>query len=169
VLVSAALSALLPSTTYHYQLAVTDGFGNTTYGNDQSFTTGTQLTGPLAVTLLAGPGDPPGNTAVLYGRVTTNGTPTTWYFEYGPTTAYGQQTPATWLGATSTSPQVFSQVSLKPSQKSWHFRLVATNGAGTSIGADQPFLLPLQMSLKTARHARRSAHHSLRAHGTRHH
>ncbi|MGZ4257252.1 MAG: beta strand repeat-containing protein [Gaiellaceae bacterium] len=167
--VSAALSGLLPSTTYHYQLVVTDAFGNTTSGSDQSFTTGTQLTGPLAVTLLAGPGDPPGNTAVLYGRVTTNGTPTTWYFEYGPTTAYGQQTPAMWLGATSTGVQVFTPVSLKPPQKTWHFRLVATNGAGTSIGADQPFSTPLQMSLHTVRHARRSARHSLRAHGPRRH
>ena len=152
--VSAVLTGLTPGSVYHFQLVVTDTLSNTTTGADQSFTTGTSLVGPLAVTLLAGPGDPDHNVA-LYGRVTTNGTPTTWYFEYGPTTAYGQQTQAMWLGATSTAVQVFSQADLdaKPSQKTWHFRLVATTEPG-------------RRSVPTSRSRLRSKCHCTR-HGTR--
>ena len=39
-LVSAAISGLTPGATYHFQLVVTDNFGNKTRGTDQSFTTG---------------------------------------------------------------------------------------------------------------------------------
>ena len=145
VQVSAALGSLAPSSTYHFQLVVTDGLGNTTAGGDQSFTTGSQVVGPLAQTLGPVAGDPPGTTAVLNGLVTTNGTPTTWFFQYGTTAAYGQQTPALLLGAASTAVQVAASVTLKPPPpgKTWHFRLVATNQAGTSFGGDISFTTPL--------------------------
>jgi Ca2+-binding RTX toxin-like protein len=162
VQVSAVLTGLSPGSSYHYQLVVTDSLGNTISGDDQSFTTGSSLVGPLAVTLLPAAGGPPNTDAVLIGRVTTNGIPTTWYFEYGTTTAYGQQTAAHLLGATSTAVQVASAVDLNPPPKTtWHYRLVATNQAGTSFGADQSFTLPLKAPLgqtRLVRPLRRFAH-----------
>ncbi len=145
VQVSAAVSSLLPGTTYHFQLVATDGLGNTFAGGDQSFTTGTQILGPTAVTLSPSAGTPPGNTAVLTGLVNTNGTPTTWFFQYGTTTAYGQQTAATLLGATSTGVLVATQVPLSPAPPSqtWHYRLVVTNQVGTAFGSDVSFSKPL--------------------------
>ena len=106
--VSATIGGLTPGTTYHFQLVVTDGLGNTTLGDDETFTTATPPpaphAGPFAETLAPAQVDPVG--AILLGRVTTNGAHIVWYFEYGLTTAYGSQTPATDLGATSTPAQV---------------------------------------------------------------
>ena len=138
VQVSALISGLLMGTTYHFQLVATDGSGNTFAGDDQSFTTGSQLLGPAAITLAPSPGSPPDNTFVLNGLVGTNGTPTTWFFQYGTTTAYGQQTPPNFLGATSTGVLVAAPVTLSPPppKQVWHYRLVATNQAGTAFGGD---------------------------------
>ena len=152
VLVSAAIGGLTPGTTYHYQLVVTDGLGNTTLGNDESFTTATPAPpahpGPFAETLAPAQVDPVG--AILLGRVTTNGAHVVWYFEYGLTTAYGSQTPATGLGATSTPAQVFYPVTIKPNT-TYHYRLVVTNEFGTSFGADKAFSAPKGTSFKSAK------------------
>jgi hypothetical protein len=183
VVVSAPVTGLLSGTIYHFQLVVMDAFGNTTSGDDQSFTTGTPLVGPIAQTLPVTNGSPPGNTATFNGVVTTNKTPTTWFFQYGTTTAYGQQTPATFLGATSIPVQVAFSVTLSPgTSKTWHYRLVATNAAGTSLGSDATVNLPLsggsassneilalQLGLHAARlEAMRTARTTHRAHHKRH-
>jgi len=146
-LVSAAISGLSPGTTYHFQLVVTDGVGNTTAGNDQSFTTGSlPHGGPLATTLPPAAGDPPPDSNVLVGSITTNGVPTTYFFQWGTTTAYGQQTPAHQLGSTAFPVLVWDTISTKGagSKATLHYRLVATNEFGTSFGNDVAFTLPLK-------------------------
>ena len=162
VLVSAAIGGLTPGTAYHFQLVVTDGLGNTTLGNDQSFTTSTPPppphAGPFAETLAPAQVDPVG--AILLGRVTTNGAHIVWYFEYGLTTAYGSQTPATDLGATSTPAQVFYPVSIKPNT-TYHYRLVVTDEFGTSFGADKSFSGPKGTSFLSAKQSARSGRSNL--------
>ena len=146
-LVSAAISGLTPGTTYHFQLVVTDGLGNTTLGNDQSFTTGSlPHGGPLATTLPPAAGDPQPDNNVLVGSITTNGVPTTYFFQWGTTTAYGQQTPAHQLGSTAFPVLVWDTISTKGagSKATLHYRLVATNEFGTSFGNDVAFTLPLK-------------------------
>ena len=62
LLVSAAIGGLTPGTTYHYQLVVTDGLGNRTLGDDETFTTATPPpaphAGPFAETLAPSAGRP---------------------------------------------------------------------------------------------------------------
>ncbi len=161
LLVSAAISGLAPGTTYHYQLVVTDTLGNVTAGNDQAFTTGVPANpGPTALTLPASPGDAPPHDATLLGRVTTNGVPTTYFFEYGLTTAYGQQTAAQQLGSTSIPVLVWDYLTGLKSKTTYHFRLVATNQVGTSYGADNSLVAPFKsttLSITTLRAAKSAA------------
>ena len=139
-LVSAAISGLTPGATYHFQLVVTDALGNVTLGNDQAFTTAAvPHSGPVAMTLPANAGDPP-HDATLLGSVTTNGVPTTYFFQWGLTVAYGQQTAAQLLGSTAIPVLVWDSIDAKPPsvplKATIHYRLVATNEFGTSFGND---------------------------------
>ena len=86
VAVSKALSGLAPATTYHYRL-VAKNASATTNGGDGLFTTASP---PVAVTSPATGVGPA--TATLGGTVNPNGQPTTWYVEYGTSTAYGTKT-----------------------------------------------------------------------------
>jgi hypothetical protein len=74
--------------------------------------------------------------AQLSGGVYPNGIDTTYWWEYGPTTAYGQQTPATDIGS-GTGPVAVSDTltGLSPGT-TYHYRLVAQNQTGTEYGYD---------------------------------
>ena len=64
---------------------------------------------------------------------------TTYYFQYGPTTAYGIQTPIRPAGAGAHAVMVAASVKgLRPSTI-YHFRLVAVNDAGAATGVDRAF------------------------------
>jgi hypothetical protein len=80
--------------------------------------------------------------ATLGGSVVPNARATTYHFEFGATTAYGSSTAETEAGA-GLGPGAASAAlaHLKPGT-TVHFRLVGTNGDGTSFGADSAFTLP---------------------------
>jgi hypothetical protein len=74
--------------------------------------------------------------AYLLGGVYPNGEATQYYWQYGPTKAYGEQThPVNIPGGTSAVAAPGHLISLKPG-KTYHFRLVADNASGTSYGYD---------------------------------
>lgn len=77
--------------------------------------------------------------ATLNGTVNPNGTATSWHFEYGTTTAYGQQTPTQSAGAGTSATGVSALLSGLQTGKLYHFRIVATSTGGTSSGADETF------------------------------
>ena len=79
-----------------------------------------------------------GSTATLNGTVNPEGLPTTYSFEYGTTTAYGSSAPATPADAGSGTADVpvSQQLSGLQPGTTYHYRLVATNEAGTSYGED---------------------------------
>ena len=77
--------------------------------------------------------------ATLIGSVTANAVPTSYHFEYGPTTAYGSTTPATDPGAGLGALPVAATVDGLTPGTAYHFRLVASNKAGVSRGYDQTF------------------------------
>jgi hypothetical protein len=80
--------------------------------------------------------------AVLNGRVNPEGTSTTYSFEYGTTTSYGSQTAMASAGSGTSDVKVTSAIaSLKPNT-TYHYRLVATNGSGTTLGSDVSFKTP---------------------------
>jgi hypothetical protein len=79
------------------------------------------------------------NSATLIGNVNEIGVPTSYHFEYGPTTAYGSETPAIDLGAEVTELPVAAKIDGLSSGTTYHYRLVGTNKAGAGYGHDQTF------------------------------
>jgi hypothetical protein len=80
--------------------------------------------------------------ATLNGTVNPNGSATSWHFEYGTTTAYGQTTPAQNAGSGTSNLGVSATVASLQAGKTYHFRIVATSTGGTSAGADATFSTP---------------------------
>jgi hypothetical protein len=78
-----------------------------------------------------------GGAMVLGGGVNPHGLETTYYFQYGPTDAYGQQTTPATLPASTTEVKVSQPVAGLLS--GYHYRLVASNSAGTKMGHDRIF------------------------------
>ncbi|HST56679.1 MAG TPA: hypothetical protein VLJ42_12405 [Solirubrobacteraceae bacterium] len=77
--------------------------------------------------------------AVLTGAINPHTSNTSYYFQYGPTAAYGQQTGVADLHGGSSAVTVSIPVSgLQPITK-YHYRLIAVNAAGASTGADKSF------------------------------
>ena len=75
--------------------------------------------------------------AKLNGTVNANGTACIYYFEYGPTAAYGTSTVSY---STSANSSVAVSISGLTDGDTYHFRLVASNANGTSFGADRSFV-----------------------------
>jgi hypothetical protein len=83
-------------------------------------------------------------TATLTGKVNPHGAPTTYYFQYGTTTAYGSRTPNAGVGSGNAAVGATAPIAgLGPNTK-YHYRLVAHNSLGTSIGGDRAFTTPKQ-------------------------
>jgi N-acetylneuraminic acid mutarotase len=131
----ANISGLTASTTYHFRI-VAHNSGGITYGNDMTFTT-LSATGPPVVTsnpaaLIAG------FSATLNGTVNPHGLTTTVHFQYGTTTSYGHNT-ATQTETGNTYQSVNANITGLSASTTYHFRLVATNSAGTRYGSDMTF------------------------------
>lgn len=78
--------------------------------------------------------------ATLNGTVNPQGQSTNYKFQYGTTTAYGSETGGSTLPGGTSSQAVSKGVTGLAPETLYHFRIVATNGAGTTVGADQAFL-----------------------------
>ena len=133
--ISANVSGLTASTTYHFRLVATNSAG-TRYGVDRTFTTLTATGPPVvttnAATLIAS------FSATLNGSVDPHGLPTTVYFQYGTTTSYGLTTaPQSKTG--NIYQNVTANISGLTASTTYHFRIVATNSAGTRYGGDRTF------------------------------
>jgi Tol biopolymer transport system component len=78
--------------------------------------------------------------ATLNGAVdSTVLNPTTYYFEYGTTTAYGSRTPDAAAPAPVGLQTVSANLESLRTSVTYHARLVARNAIGTTVGADQAF------------------------------
>jgi hypothetical protein len=136
--VSANISGLSASTTYHFRIVATNSAG-TRYGADRTFTT-LSATGPPVVTT-----NPATNitnlSATLNGSLDPHGLTTSVYFQYGTTTSYGHTSPMqTQTG--NTYRNISANISGLSASTTYHFRIVATNGAGTRYGSDRTFRTP---------------------------
>jgi hypothetical protein len=80
------------------------------------------------------------SSATLNGTVNPNNEPTTYFFQYGPTRAYGSQTPTQGpTAAARRNTPVSAGVSGLAAGTLYHYRLVATNPSGTRLGRDRTF------------------------------
>lgn len=75
-------------------------------------------------------------TATLHGTINPNGATTLYYFEWGTTTAYGFRSPAHSVSGTKTVKVSAAIKELTPGT-AYHFRLVAGNKYGTTVGGDR--------------------------------
>jgi hypothetical protein len=80
-------------------------------------------------------------TTAVRGTIDSQQDATAWAFEYGTTTAYGKQSPVTsaTLAAGSSPVAVTRTLAGLTAGTTYHYRLVATNGGGTTNGADHTF------------------------------
>ena len=93
-----------------------------------------------APTAITGPVQALGGTsATLRGTVNPGGQATSWYFEYGTSTSYGQRTATSSAGSGTANLDVASALAGLSTGTTYHYRLVAENSAGTSRGADGVF------------------------------
>ena len=133
--VAANIRSLTANTIYHFRIVATNSAG-TRYGSDKTFTT-LSPTGPPVVTTK------PATfvasfSATLNGSLDPHGLTTTVYFQYGTTTSYGLTTaPQSRTG--NTYQNVAANIRSLTPNTIYHFRIVATNSAGTRYGSDRTF------------------------------
>jgi hypothetical protein len=93
------------------------------------------------------------SSATLKGSVYPDNQQTSYYFQYGTTSAYGSQTPTTPAGAGSQTVHVVAPVTGLSVDTTYHYRLVAVNTTSTSVGGDRAFTtkkIPLTFKLVAA-------------------
>jgi hypothetical protein len=134
--VTVHLTNLVTETPYHFRFVASNANGSS-FGPDRVFTphwvTGLETGEATEI-------DPGG--ALLHGELNPEGEATHYYFEWGETKQYGQLTPAL-PGELTSAPNLTSVAvpldRLLTGGTTYHYRLVAVNGLGTSYGADREF------------------------------
>jgi len=129
------LAGLNPGTTYHFRVKATNVLG-TTNGDDLTFKTLGDV--PTVIT------EPAQNvkitSATLVASVNPNYLPTNFFFEFGTSTSYGSLLPASqypfsggdFLGTSNSFTGLTSETT-------YHYRIIAENELGKSIGEDVTF------------------------------
>jgi hypothetical protein len=126
------ITGLTPGTTYHYALVATNSAGATT-SSDQTFTT---LSAAAPAVSTGAASAVTQYEATLSGALDPQGLQTSYHFDIGADTNYGTQV----FGPTIVSPSTVTLPlqNLQPGT-TYHYRLTATNSAGTTYGSDQTF------------------------------
>jgi DNA-binding beta-propeller fold protein YncE len=132
--VSADISGLTPGTIYHFRLSAANANGAVT-GADETFATGPLIISTSATNV--------SSTSVDVGaQVNPYLLSTTYHFEYGTTTGYGQSTPeSTSIGADTEAHNASAHIQGLAPNTVYHYRVVASNSAapGGVAGADRTF------------------------------
>jgi hypothetical protein len=129
--VSAEVTDLSPNTTYHFRLVV-DG----DEANDVTFRTQPNPT-PPGVSKQVAAGVTAGG-AHVSATLDPNGAETTYYFQYGRTTGYGNRSEQLTVSGSDPVTVEAQLTGLRPYTR-YHWRLFARNVAGRTPGADRTF------------------------------
>ena len=132
--VSANITGLTTDKAYHYRVNLATAVG-TKYGTDQTYTPHKVLgLSTEEATSLNETG------ATLQGSFVGNNEKTEYDFEWGLTTSYGNTTPMAEKARSLNKEELSASLAgeLTP-YTTYHYRVVATNGAGNSFGEDQMF------------------------------
>ena len=130
---STTISGLQHNTPYHWRVVVRTGNG-TFDGVDHEFSIpyDPEIRGENAKVVLS-------SSASLGGQVQPGGIETKYWFEYGPTGAYGTRTEEASAGSGDAFEGVSVQLEDLEPGTLYHFRLVATNAHGTTMGDESEF------------------------------
>jgi plastocyanin len=133
--IAANISGLSPNTVYHFRIVATNSVG-TRFGGDRTFRTLTATGPPVATT------NPASLVASFSARLNAllnpHGLPTSVHFQYGITPSYGLTTaPQNRTG--NTFQAVGANITGLTANTLYHFRVVASNAAGTTMGSDRTF------------------------------
>jgi hypothetical protein len=134
--VSAPLTGLLPGKTYTYCLLAHTSQGEA-LGPPVTF-----VTPAVAPTIAEGSesfSDVGSTSATLHASISPGGAPTTYFFEYGTTMAYGFSTTPTPAGGGSVPVAVLAKIEGLQPETEYHFRAVAANAEGSTPGIDATF------------------------------
>ena len=148
--VHANIASLKSGETYHYRLLAT---------TEKAKLGGEQVSGALAFTASHTPevvsataDNVSSEFAELHAQIDPLGADTSYFFEYGPTTAYGHNIPALPDGEAApvsigsggavgdSVESVVQDVGGLTPGTTYHFRVVAVNSVGTEYGADESFV-----------------------------
>jgi hypothetical protein len=105
--------------------------GTPDIGADEYVPAPTATTGPASAVI--------DRAATLTGTVNPKGAPTSYRFEYGPTTAYGSSTADSDAGSVLTDVSSSANVAGLEPGTTYHYRAIASNAGGVVHGADQTF------------------------------
>ena len=133
--ISANISGLTASTTYHFRIVTTNSAG-TRYGSDRTFTTLPPTGFPIVTTKPAT--NVATSAATLNGLLDPHGLTTSVYFQCGTTTNYGRTT-AMQSHTGNTFRNIAANIGGLAGNTTYHFRIVATNSVGTRYGNDRTF------------------------------
>ncbi|HEX2070389.1 MAG TPA: hypothetical protein VHF90_01925 [Thermoleophilaceae bacterium] len=139
--VSVTASGLSPNTQYRFRIFAEKVLSTTNVISTLS-AEGTFLTDAIPPTATTLPvSERRSTSAVLSATVNPNGSPTDYYFEYGPTTGYGQRVPfpSGSAGSGATSRVVTQLISGLEPGTTYHYRVVAESDVGTATGGDVSF------------------------------
>jgi hypothetical protein len=136
--VSANISSLTASTTYHFRI-VASNMAGTTLGGDRAFATLTATGAPVVTTNPAT--NVTASAATLNGVLDPHGLTTTVHFQYGTTTSYGHAT-AMVSQTGNTYRHIAANISGLTAHTTYHFRIVGTDSGGTRVGGDRTFTTP---------------------------
>jgi hypothetical protein len=131
VLVQVTVGNLVSGTTYHFRVVSTNPLG-TSAGADAVFATVAEL----PTVTLGMPSLVSDSAMTLTGTVNPLGRATTYAFQYGPTSAYGLQSAPVSIGSGRSAKTVSAAVPGLAEGAEYHYRLVATSSAGTSMTGD---------------------------------
>ena len=133
--ISAHISGLTASTTYHFRIVTTNSAG-TRYGSDRTFTTLPPTGFPIVTTKPAT--NVATSAATLNGLLDPHGLTTSVYFQCGITANYGRTT-AVQSQTGNTFRNIAANIGGLARNTTYHFRIVATNSVGTRYGSDRTF------------------------------
>jgi hypothetical protein len=131
---TAELTGLTPGTVYYYRVVADNGTGGPVYAQPKALRTDDASLVVSEVSATRAKLD-----AVLSGFGTDYVVGTYW-FEYGPTNAYGSRTPDATLPLGLGHHAVDTVLGDLAPGTTYHIRAVSTAGAATTVGADQTFM-----------------------------
>jgi hypothetical protein len=147
---SAALTGLTLGTKYDFRIVATNVEG-TSHGTNQTFTPSAK---PSVETT---PATSIGETeATLKGTVNPRGLETKYYFEYGTTESYGARTAEASAGSGTNNVEVSKVITGLTASTTYYFRIVATNGDGTTYSTNGKFSTTGKPTVETKPGARTS-------------